>query len=408
MSIHKYPLKGGFGYRAIVQISPTKQVSKKFKRKVDAETWAAAQRTLKATATDPVHLGPALTVKAFADQWLESHAKLRLERSSFERYVSCLRLQILPAFGHLKLTDVRPQAVEQWLLKLRDQDGLSSKTCNGCLGLLRKILNDAVRWGHLVGNPLHGVARLRFQEREMEFWSKDEAVSFLDWVTRVDPILYPAFGLALNTGMRLGEIAGLRWDCVDIERRLITVRRAWCQHENRVKEVTKTKSVRLIPINADLLDILIALRGQDHDGFVLPRCDFKNLHRRIRSLAKGAGVKPIRFHDLRHTFASMWMMAGQSMFELQKILGHQSIQMTERYSHLAPDHLAGKTDFLSLAPKKSAEVLSIRDAPCRFLADDARDAVEVVDTEKESMVEETRHWSESFPPICTASTRKSA
>lgn len=390
MSIHKYPRKGGFGYRAIVQISPTKQVSKKFKRRLDAERWEIAQKEMKAGVTDPKALGQALTLSAFTDQWLESHAKLRLEGSSYERYLSYLRLQIIPAFGHRRLTDIRPLAVEQWMLRLRDQSGLSAKSCNGSLGLLRKILNDAVRWGHLVGNPLHGVTRLRSQQSEMSFWSRQEAIQFLEHAQQTEPTLYPFFAVALNTGMRLGEIAGLRWDCIDLERRLLTVRRAWCQHENRLKEVTKTKCVRIVPINSDLRDLLISLQGKENDGFVLPRCGFKNLHRRVASLAKGAGVKPLRTHDMRHSFASMWMMAGQSMFELQKVLGHQTIQMTERYSHLAPEHLAGKTDFLDLMPKKNAEVRSIHDAPCRFLADGSSDESEVTESTKEGMVVRAR------------------
>ena len=80
----------------------------------------------------------------------------------------------------------------------------------------------------------------------------------------------------------------------------------------------------------------------------------------LRDIAKAAGVKPIRFHDLRHTFAALWVMSGQSIYELQKVLGHSSVTMTERYSHLSPEHLKGKTEFLDLAPRAEAEVRQLR------------------------------------------------
>lgn len=360
MSIHRFKYKNGaVGYKAVVQISPTRQVAKRFRRGVDAEIWEKDQKDRLKAGLSP-ESKPSMTVKDLADLWLQSHAKLRLEGSTYERYQSYLRLQILPEFGRTRVADLRPLAVTQWLLRLRDKAGLSEKTCNGCLGLFRKILNDAVSWKVLAGNPLVGVSRLKVQDSEFRFWTQAECSTFLEHVHDARPDLYPAYVVALNTGMRLGEMTGLRWDCVDLERRQVTVKRAWCQQEKRLKEMTKTKTVRVIPINQALADLLVDLRRQDYEGFVLPRIDFKNLHRSTKTLAKAAGVRPIRAHDLRHSFASMWMMAGQSMFELQKVLGHQSIQMTERYSHLAPDHLAGKTEFLNLAARKPADVVQLR------------------------------------------------
>ena len=116
-----------------------------------------------------------------------------------------------------------------------------------------------------------------------------------------------------------------------------------------------------IPINRSLKDILIGLRRSG--GLVLPDFNYHHSYRLMRRLAKTSGVKGIRFHDLRHSFASNFMMAGGSIYDLQKILGHATITMTERYSHLSPEHLVGKTEILDFGTSRRASVTQI--SACR-------------------------------------------
>lgn len=287
-----------------------------------------------------------MTVGELAIMWKESYAKLRLQVTSQVRYETYFRLHILPVFGNLKLGDLRQHAVEAWLLRLRER-GLSPKTCNDCLSLLRKVLNDGVRWGHLVANPIAAVAKLKRPEAEFSFLTKAQLKQFLVYVWRQCPEAYPLYFIAANTGMRLGEILGLKWDAVDLENRRITIKRTYCISEKRIKETTKAARIRRVPINGQLLELLMAKR-RTLANTVISNCDGTHAARITRQMSEAAGLPSIHFHGLRHSFASMWMMEGKPIFELQKILGHSTIAMTERYSHLAPEHLAGKTDFIDL------------------------------------------------------------
>jgi integrase len=163
--------------------------------------------------------------------------------------------------------------------------------------------------------------------------------------------------------MRLGELRGLKWDCIDLDRRQITVKRTYCEVDRCIKETTKGKNVRRIPINSALAEVLIALRPGGGE-YVLTNVDFHHLYRTTKRLARCARVRPIRFHDLRHTFASNFMMCGGNIYDLQRILGHSTIKMTERYSHLSPEHLAGKTEILGYGaglPATSAKVFDLAD-----------------------------------------------
>ena len=96
---------------------------------------------------------------------------------------------------------------------------------------------------------------------------------------------------------------------------------------------------------------------------VLPEFDYHHAPRILKRLAVEAGVKPIRFHDLRHSFASCFVMRGGSIYKLQRLLGHTSIQMTERYSHLSPDHLADSTELLDFGTRTVANVVPLRGEP---------------------------------------------
>jgi len=132
---------------------------------------------------------------------------------------------------------------------------------------------------------------------------------------------------------------------------MITVKRTFCLKEMKTKERTKTKRIRRIPINTSLQEILMEPRRKTQavassgavQQAVVSGFDFHHASRIIRKVSEEAGVKPIRFHDLRHSFASNFMMRGGQIYKLQRLLGHTSIQMTERYSHLSPDHLNDAT-----------------------------------------------------------------
>jgi integrase len=302
-----------------------------------------------------------MTLKELGVYWFETFASRSLEWTTVNRYEVNWRRYIEPAYGHKRLLEIKPAAVESWVRSLNLDHGLCEKSANGCLMLLKKILSDAVRWQFISHNPIAGVRAMKEVERDFDFWTSGDAERFLAGVRNVLPDLYYAAGIALYSGMRLGEIQALKWDAVDFTTRLVTVKRTFCLKRQEAKERTKTNRIRRLPINKSLLEMLLELknRGLTSD-YVLPTFSYHHASRLVRLYAEKVGVKPIRFHDLRHSFASNFVMSGGQIYKLQRLLGHTSIQMTERYSHLSPDHLTDATELLDFGTRKIENVVSFR------------------------------------------------
>lgn len=182
--------------------------------------------------------------------------------------------------------------------------------------------------------------------------------------------LFPLYAVAVFTGMRLGELVALRWDDVDFARKLIVVQRS---HDGP----TKAGEVRYVPLLDALAPILREWRLQCGGALMFPnaagnmrarsdRIFRETLHRVLerggfeKIEVRGKRVHYVTFHCLRHTFASQWTMTGGDLFKLQRVLGHKTAQMTQRYAHLAPEAFAGEHARLdSLSPSGTTSVVSI-------------------------------------------------
>lgn len=288
-------------------------------------------------------------IKELVLYWLMFYASPRKAASSVVRDKYTLKKYILPAFGDEKITGISGRAVEFWYLGLVQQGKISTKTCNDNLGLFKKILNDAVRWGFIAQNPILMVKRMSLPEKDMDFWSQGEVKQFLGyWGSKEQlPNFFWSVIVALYTGMRKGEVLGLKWSAVSFEAGFITVKQIYCREAKKMLQRTKSKKIRRIPINSTLKRYLLKLReitlSSEYVVFQRHPDSFRKV---FRKMSQEAGVKEIRYHDLRHTFASIFLMSGGNIYDLQRILGHSSVQVTERYTHFLPDHLKGKTEIL--------------------------------------------------------------
>ena len=360
MSIHKIMKKSGVRYKAVIHASPIKQICRVFERRLDAERWEQEQWLLLRTAPDSMTVTE-MSVEGLAHYWLENYGRHNKAESSLIVDRQYLRNQILPELGKSQIASLRPRDIELWLNRLRGDQKLAPKTCNHCLGLLRKMLNDAVRWEFLKCSPIAAVKAFRIEQQDFDFWTKDEAVAFMTHARIHESEVFPVFAVALYTGLRKGELRGLKWDCVHLDQRQITVKRSFSQHTGRLNETTKSKKIRHVPINKALYDVLVELKTKRTGEFVLGGFRYRHCYRVMERLTKTVDVKPIRFHDLRHTFASHFMMGGGSIYDLQRMLGHSTIAMTERYSHMSPNHLVGKTEFLDFGTVEVRNVVKLSD-----------------------------------------------
>lgn len=292
-----------------------------------------------------------ITPKTFAElalYWLISYARERKAASSIKRDHGILKNYLLPQFGKLDIGEFTMREVEFWITNLVANKTMSKKSANDVLVVLNKILNDAVRWNFLAANSLSRVAKFSIGERDFLFWKLSEVRKFLGYfLEHPNPprIFWPAV-LALYTGLRRGEIQALRWEDINERAGLITIKRSYCRVSKKFKEETKSKKIRYVPICSALQGFLGRLRKMSDSELVTPFFNSDCFRKEFIRMCREAKVPVIRFHDLRHTFASNFLMGGGNIYDLQKILGHSTIQVTERYAHLTQDHLAGKTEVL--------------------------------------------------------------
>jgi len=190
------------------------------------------------------------------------------------------------------------------------------------------VFNRGKEWGLITDNPAQGIKPLRENGARTRFLDKEEIQLLLNAASKeFRPILITA----LHTGMRKGEILKLMWSDVNFKNRLITVTES------------KSGKKRMIPMDDILSATLRTLPSRFKRGYLFPSPvkDGKprfGVQRQFGSAVKKAEIENIRFHDLRHTFASHLIMAGVDVMTVKELLGHASLTMTMRYTHLAPDH----------------------------------------------------------------------
>ena len=191
-------------------------------------------------------------------------------------------------------------------------------------------------------NPLDGFTLLRQEEKEIMFWDEDEIAEFAHEAKGDD--YYDLYLFAINTGMRIGEICGLQSNKVNFKKNQIMVSSSLKPKIGGGYKigVTKNKSIRYIPMNGTVRNIVRArTRGKNDDDFIFTSGEGKiiDMHhfcqRQFRPLQKRLGIKKcLRFHDLRHTFASNFIIQdGNDIISLQSMLGHRSINSTMIYTH---------------------------------------------------------------------------
>jgi integrase len=276
----------------------------------------------------------------FADRWLNEYVATNLKPSTRRTYEQRLRLNLLPTVGKQRLNEITSHDVELLKMKLL-KDGGRPSTVNKALSVLRKCLETAIEWE--LPAKLPRIRWMREPPPQSDFLTVAEADALLRAV-QTEPWSLMVL-CALRTGMRLGELFGLRWEDLDFERRQLCVRRS----VNRGFETSpKNNRVRYIPLASDLLAELA--RRRKANGYVFT----KNEERVTASAAWNAlnrailraRLRPIGWHVLRHTFASQLAADGVSLFMIQWLLGHSDQKMTQRYAHLAPSALHGTVERL--------------------------------------------------------------
>jgi integrase len=317
-------------------------------------------------AIDDLERGSLLTekdqlLKDYLEHWLEHVKRPLLRVGSYLRYRDLIHQHIVPELGHLPLRKLKPEHLETLYAKLQEQGrtdgqgGLAAKTIRLVHGILYQSLELAVKRRRITYNVCRDVVPPRAERREMHTLTAEQAQQLL--VTAKGHRLEALLTLALTTGMRRGELLALQWKDIDWKNGSLQVRRSVNRYAGQGFKVSDPKTAsgrRKIALPAVALDVLKEHRKQqleerlqagpqwkDRDlVFSNIYGDFLNpshLGTDFHALLKKARLPLIRFHDLRHTAASLLLLMKVNPKMVQELLGHSDIEMTLGiYSHLLP------------------------------------------------------------------------
>jgi len=291
-----------------------------------------------------------VTFRDFAEQWLSDYAAISVKASTLATYKSRIDGPLLRAFGDRKLSTIGAADIQKLLAK-QSGAGLSPATLRAYLVLLHNMFEHARRWDYLAVNPTTGIKPPRLPHSEMDFLIPEEVRALLAAATGTH---YPLVATAVMTGMRQGELLALQWDDINWRAGTIRVRRSlYCGEFVAPKS---ERSVRTIGMSDRLAAILLDHKvGAPYSPYdlVFPTpdgtpMDAANMRKRVfEPTLRRAGLRKIRFHDLRHTYASILINQGENLKYIQSQLGHSSIKTTvDRYGHLMPESHRGASDRL--------------------------------------------------------------
>src|SRR5574337_1526779 len=321
-----------------------------------------------------------LTFKEFGYRWLEAYAKLHCRPSTYQSYRRLLRDYAFPRFGMKPLPDVTREDVKGAIADMRSK-GLSKSTIRFAICPIREMFNHAIDDGAKLTNPAARMGRFLKDKTDRrvkivpltasEVQRLLEAAQAIDQgradhpMKEVSPSYYLFLLTAVRTGLRLGELIGLRWGDLDFAGRFIEVTR---QYTRGAFAPTKSGRLRLVDMSKQLCAALqaaqdsrrveLAVEGRELDPEELVfrnrtggPLDESNVRKRIlRPCLQEAGLRQINPHLLRHTFASLLLANGESLVYVKEQLGHHSIQITvDTYGHLIPGANKAAVDKLDTA-----------------------------------------------------------
>jgi len=297
--------------------------------------------------------GARATIQAFLTEWLES-VRPSLRPKTWIQYSQIIRQHIIPYLGRIRLRELRSDQIQS-LYNRHYERGASSSTVRIIHAVLHRALGDALRWGLIPRNPASVVAKPRPKRREMKVLSSDQTRRLL--TAAAGDRLEALYHVAITTGLRQGEILGLMWRDLDIEAGQLYVQRQLQRIPGKGRILVEPKSAsgrRLVVLGPATVRKLLdhskrqrlerqfaGNRWQEHD-LIFPSTvgtpmDQKYLHRHFKSLLRKAGLPDIRFHDLRHTAATLMLQEGVHPKVVQERLGHAQISVTlDTYSHVLP------------------------------------------------------------------------
>lgn len=347
--------KRGSKYCIVIDIGPDPETGKRrqkwfsgYKTKKEAQADMAKKIT---EVNEGTFIEPSkLTLKDYLLEWLKVK-EMTIDKSTFDYYEDIILKHILPALGKIPLNKLNVMQIQQFYRNLTNT--LSNGRILLIHGVLNNALNQAVAQKIIIENPAKFASKPKKEKTPIQIWTEEEVKQFL--FHSQDSRYHIGYILAITTGMRLGEVLGLRWQDIDFDNHTLTITNT-VGHDNKIKQGAKTNfSQRTMPIPAETINALkdyhlfikkekLRLGNAYNDldlivcttrGGIVSRNYFRT---KFYEVIKKADVPKIKFHDLRHTHASLLLKQGVHPKIVSERLGHTNVSVTLNiYSHVLPN-----------------------------------------------------------------------
>ena len=294
------------------------------------------------------------TVAEWVRLWFETYSKPSIREQTAYYYNNYIEKHIVPGIGSIKLDKLTTLQIQQFYNKLKTSGrvqryehielknkGLSNRFIRGVHGVLNSALEQAVKERLITSNPAEGCKLPKIEKKEMKVLLPEQIGAYLQEANKRG--LLPAYYLELTSGLRRGELLALLWTDLDVENMTISVTKQVNRINGQLKvsQPKTSNSIRTIPIPKQAVDLLILEHEKHPDSpymFPSPKTgtmsdpdSFRHTHEKILA---AAGIEHIRFHDLRHTFATLSLQNGVDVKTLSNMLGHYSAGFTlDTYTH---------------------------------------------------------------------------
>ena len=284
----------------------------------------------------------------FAQKWLDDYAKPNLRERTVQGYKDYLNLRLIPYFGNMNLSDIQLYDIQKFVNSLSST--LSSETIRKYKNCLSCIFNYAVRWNFLKFNPCNGVIIPKGLDTSVKpvFLTKDEVKQLLLYLNKEDLKHQIIVRLALQCGLRRSEILGLTWNAIDFKNNTISIYQATTTIRGVGTVISDTKnqsSIRTIYVKDEIIELLKKLPKETE--LIFNGISNNAVSKWFKRFIEKNNLKHMRFHDLRHTHATLLIANGIDMKTVSSRLGHSNISTTMNiYTHV-----------LSENDKKASEVI---------------------------------------------------
>lgn len=297
-----------------------------------------------------------ITYAKYMDEWFEERQN-HLQNTTFEIHSIYYQNVIKPKLGHFKIQQMTPLHIQKFINELVNQNSYSEHTIHLIYRIISASLKKAKIIKLLKDNPASGITLPKIRKKEMNVWSLEQVNYFINESKKTQRLTrcYIGFLIALLTGMRQGEIMGLRWKDIDMESQIIYIRQTLSQDAKIKYGAKNDSSIRSIHVSTKLISELNLHRkrvlaeklllGQDYNDFDLVICTQsgkpmipRNFRKEFYNLTEKIDLPKIRFHDLRHTHATMLIQQNVNVKLISERLGHAEIGTTlNTYSHVLPN-----------------------------------------------------------------------